>query len=121
MGFQIDEKAVRRAGLDYWKAVDLQEHENVEAFWMWAKGRRVYGLSTKSEGTLVSTEFHPGAVLLFGPETRGLPVEVRERITGVRIPMTGEIRSLNLSNAVAVASYAALAQIRPPWFGVAEP
>ena len=116
LGFQIDEKAVRRAGLDYWKHVDLQEHADANSFWSWAEQRRVFGLSTKGTETPWSIAFRRGDVLLFGPETRGLPDDVRQRVQTLRIPMTGNIRSLNLSNAAAVVGYHAMGQIRPDWF-----
>jgi len=119
LGFQIDDKAVRRAGLDYWKNVDLQEHADVEAFWAWLGERRVFGLSTKSKATPWNTRFKSGDVLLLGPETRGLPTDVRARVQGLRIPMTSGIRSLNLSNAAAVVAYQAVGQIEPHWFCVA--
>ena len=114
--FQIDEKAVRRAGLDYWKHVDLMEHADVDSFWEWLGSRRVFGLSTKAERGLHDTQFKSDDVLLFGPETRGLPDEVRQRVEGIRIPMSPNIRSLNLSNAVAIVGYHAISHIEPDWF-----
>jgi tRNA (cytidine/uridine-2'-O-)-methyltransferase len=119
LGFRIDEKAVRRAGLDYWKHVDIQEHENAAAFWQWAEGRRVFGLSTKAQMSPWSVRFEEGDVLLMGPETRGLPREVLDRVVGLRLPMKTDVRSLNLANATAVVAYQAMSQLKPDWFSVA--
>lgn len=116
IGFRMDEKAVRRAGLDYWKYVDLQEHANFDDFIKWAKNRRIFSLTTKGDTSLWSVSFERGDVLLMGPETRGLPKAVRDQTKPCRIPMTGQIRSLNLSNATAVAAYHAMSQIKPLWF-----
>ena len=116
IGFRMDEKAVRRAGLDYWKHVDLQEHDNYEQFMNWAKKRRIFSLTTKGASSLWSIKFKHGDILLMGPETRGLPETVRAQTEPCRIPMTGHIRSLNLANATAIAAYHAMAQIKPSWF-----
>lgn len=115
--FRMDAKAVRRAGLDYWRHVTLIEHRDPDAFWAWAADRRVHLFS--SHGRLAYTEapFAAGDVLLFGRETVGLPPELVAERGAYRIPMAdGPIRSLNLSNAVAVVAYAAVAKIAPPWF-----
>ena len=116
LGFDISEKAVRRAGLDYWKFVDLMEHDSYPKFLEWVGHRRIVGLSTKAEHRIGTVTYQPEDVLLFGPETKGLPSEVRERILCVKIPMSGSIRSLNLSNAVAVSAYRAMADIDPIHF-----
>ena len=116
VGFSLDERAVRRAGLDYWKHVALVEHENEEAFWGWAEGRRVFAFSTHADTPYTRAAFKEGDVLLFGRETAGLPEEVRNALPALRIPMTGPVRSLNLSNAVAVVVYGALKDIRPDQF-----
>lgn len=116
IGFSMDEKQVRRAGLDYWQHVDLREHDSPEAFWTWAEGRRVHLFSAKGERAYTACDFQPGDVLLFGRETVGLPDElVRERGAWL-IPMTGPTRSLNLANAVAVVTYQALQAVRPSLF-----
>ena len=120
LGFQIDAKAVRRAGLDYWKDVDLQEHENYDSFLSWSNGRRVFSLSTKAKDSPWSIRFQAGDVLLMGPETRGLPESVRNQTRPLRIPMTSSIRSLNLANATAIVAYQAMGHIGPAWFGFAE-
>lgn len=116
LGFQTDDKAVRRAGLDYWKHVSVTEHQSADAFWGWAAGRRVHLFSTKSDTPYSRVDWHRGDVLIFGPESKGLSAEVRNRFPSYRIPMTGPIRSLNLANAVAVVTYAALRDINPEVF-----
>lgn len=118
LGFSTDEKAVRRAGLDYWRHVDLTEHPDPRAFFDWADGRRVHLFSAKAERTYLDCDVQSEDVLVFGCETRGLPAEVRARYPAAwRLPMKpGPIRSLNLGNAVSVVTYDALRRIRPPWF-----
>lgn len=115
--FSMDAKQVRRAGLDYWKHVDLQEHADPKAFWSWVDGRPVYGFSTRGTRAVGSVPFERGAILVFGCETRGLPEAELARTEPVTIPMTGPVRSLNLSNAVAVAVYTALQRIEPTIYG----
>jgi tRNA (cytidine/uridine-2'-O-)-methyltransferase len=116
IGFSMDAKAVRRAGLDYWKHVDLMEHADGDAFWSWAQGRRVHVFSTRATSSYAAATYQEGDVLLFGGESKGVPAGVLERGMGRRIPMSGRIRSLNLSNAVAVATYHAMGQVRPGLF-----
>ncbi len=116
LGFQTDDKAVRRAGLDYWRHVDVVEHQSSEAFWAWAHGRSVYPFTTKSKDSYAQITFARGDILLFGPESRGLAESVLSQRGGWTIPMTGPIRSLNLSNAVAVVAYAALQQLEGDLF-----
>lgn len=118
LGFSIGEKAVRRAGLDYWKNVDLQEHADGDAFWAWAKGRRVRLFTTKSDRPYTAGQYEPGDVLVFGRETKGLPEPLIEAFGGWTIPMDGPIRSLNLSNAVAIVTYHAMQQVKPELFGL---
>lgn len=117
ISFDIDEKAVRRAGLDYWKHVDLQEHLDEAAFWSWAEGRQVHLFSSHGAESFRRCPFRHGDVLVFGRETVGLPEELVAARGAWKIPMTGPIRSLNLGNAVSVVSYAALATVRPDVFG----
>lgn len=117
LGFSTGEKAVRRAGLDYWRHVALTEHPDPEAFWAWAEGRRVHLFSAKAEATYLDCPFEEGDVLVFGCETKGLPPDVIARHRAYRLPMQpGPIRSLNLGNAVSVVTYEGLRQLRPPWF-----
>ncbi|MGC6491203.1 MAG: tRNA (cytidine(34)-2'-O)-methyltransferase [Myxococcota bacterium] len=116
LGFSVDEKAVRRAGLDYWQHVDLQHHESVEAFLSWSEGRTLHLFSTRGTVPYTARTYTAGDVLVFGAETTGLPQELVDRFGACLIPQRGAIRSLNLSNAAAVAVYGALHQIYPDWF-----
>ena len=116
LGFQTDDKAVRRAGLDYWKHVDVVEHESEAAFWGWAEGHRVHLFSARGTEPHTRCPVDRGDVLLFGRESVGLPDSLVEERGAWQIPMTGAVRSLNLSNAVAVVAYAALQRVRPELF-----
>lgn len=117
IAFQMDEKAVRRAGLDYWRHVSLMEHENEEAFWQWVGERNVHLFSARGALPLHKARFERGDVLLFGRETVGLPDELIDRRGAIHIPMAdGPIRSLNLSNAISIVAYTAIAQIQPAWW-----
>lgn len=116
LSFDTSEKAVRRAGLDYWRHVALVEHRDEAAFWRWAEGRRVLAYSSHGERSYTACRHLPGDVLLFGRETVGLPRELVERLGGWRIPMTGPVRSLNLANAVSIVTYEAYRQLRPALF-----
>lgn len=112
LGFRIDAHAVRRAGLDYWHLVDLHTHENLqEAERQLGPGRR-WLLSGRAERSYLDVEFAAGDALVFGRESSGLPLDLLdqhpERVIG--IPMPGEVRSLNLANAVAIVLYEALRQ-----------
>lgn len=113
LGFQLDEKRLRRAGMDYRDMAPVQEHESFVAFNQAIAGKRVFALTTKATTNYADITFKDEDVLLFGPETRGLP----ETLLGVlpqeqklRIPMLPESRSLNLSNSVAIVAYEALRQ-----------
>jgi tRNA (cytidine/uridine-2'-O-)-methyltransferase len=117
LGFDTSEKAVRRAGLDYWRHVRVVEHASGEAFWSWVGARRVHLFSSHGETSFARVAYAPGDVLLFGRETVGLPPELVAARGALQIPMTGQTRSLNLSNAVAVAVYRALADIEPATYG----
>jgi tRNA (cytidine(34)-2'-O)-methyltransferase len=116
IGFSMSEKAVRRAGLDYWQHVDLREHDDADAFWRWAADRRVHLFSSHGQRPHTDCPARDGDVLLFGPESVGLPREWVEQRGAYRIPLWGPVRSLNLSNAVAVATYAALQKVSPERF-----
>lgn len=114
LGFDMDDKRLRRAGLDYreWQAVSI--HGNWQAFLDAAQPERVYGLSTKGTRLYTDVAFKPGDALVFGPETRGLPQDFRDALGSdrvVRIPMQAESRSMNLSNAAAVMVYEAWRQL----------
>lgn len=117
LGFAVDERAVRRAGLDYWRHVDLQEHADADAFWAWAAGRAVYPLTARGGVPYTRIPFAPGDVFVFGRESVGLPPGVVEQRGGWTLPMVGATRSLNLANAVSVVAYSAFARLRPDLFG----
>ncbi len=111
LGFSTSEKAVRRAGLDYWRHVSLREHEDLPSFWRWVGDRPAHLFSTKGEGGYLDCPYAPGDVLVFGCESRGLSEALVAERGAWRIPVDGPVRSLNLSNAVAVIAYAALHRI----------
>ncbi len=116
IGFSMDQRQVRRAGLDYWKHVDLVEHEDGDAFWAWAEGRRIHLYSSHGTATYASVTHEPGDVLVFGRESVGLPKDIIAKHGALTIPMDGPTRSLNLSNAVAIVVYNALQTVAPTLF-----
>ena len=114
LGFKLDEKSVNRAGLDYREAQELHLHKSWEHFLAAEKPTRIFALSTKGTRCHSDGQFQSGDYLLFGPETRGLPVNIRESLPAeqvLRIPMMANSRSMNLSNAVAVMVYEAWRQL----------
>ena len=111
LGFSLSQKAVRRAGLDYWKHVNVVEHQSIETFLENTLSRPLYLFSTKATQSYKKANFVEGSILVFGPETRGLSEDLRSTHPCFKIPMIGDIRSLNLSNAVAVAAYEAFHQL----------
>ncbi len=113
LGFQTDEKAVRRAGLDYWKHVSVTEHASTDAFWEWNEERPFSLFSAHGSSTYMDAPFEPGHVLVFGCESVGLPKSLVAQHGAWKIPMLGPTRSLNLSNAVAVVAYGALHKMNP--------
>jgi len=116
IGFSMSAKQVRRAGLDHWPHLTLHEHVDVDAFWAWVGERPVHLFSSHGARPHGAAAYRDGDVLLFGPESVGLPPEWVAERGAMRIPMTGPVRSLNLSNAVAVCTYEALRQIHPGLF-----
>lgn len=116
MGFEITEKRVRRAGLDYWDKLDITYYHDTNEFFEKNKGARFYFFSTKARNVYSDMNYENGCFLVFGKETKGLPEELlkanEERC--VRLPMRGIIRSLNLSNSVAVGVYEVLRQWNYP-------
>ena len=116
LGFDISEKAVKRAGLDYWHLVDVRVYENLDDFFSKNDVKQMWCLSTKAPRCYTEARFEDGCYLLFGKETRGLPEDFLEanRESCVRIPMRSEARSLNLSNSVAITVYEALRQLEYP-------
>ena len=116
LGFDISEKAVRRAGLDYWHMVDVRVYENLEDFFAKNDVAELWCLSTKAPRCYTEAAFKDGCYLLFGKETKGLPEDLLNAHYDecVRIPMRAEARSLNLSNAVAITVFEALRQLEFP-------
>ena len=116
LGFDISEKAVRRAGLDYWNMVEVFDYDNLDDFFARNNVKEMWCLSTKAPRCLAEAEYHDGCFLFFGKETRGLPEDFLEKHydSCVRIPMKSDARSLNLSNAVAITVYEALRQLDYP-------
>lgn len=112
MGFQITDKQVKRAGLDYWDKLDITFYDSSEDFFERNKGGKFYYFTTKGEIAHSDMEYENNAYLVFGKETKGLPEELlkENHDTCVRLPMRGIIRSLNLSNAVCVGTYEVLRQ-----------
>lgn len=111
LGFSLADRYLKRAGLDYWDKLDLHIHENFDAFLSENPGARMFMFSTHATKNYAEITYAENDYLVFGPETRGLPPEIRDHYgEAVRIPMGKEIRSLNLSNSVAIAAYEALRQ-----------
>ncbi len=112
MGFQITDKQVKRAGLDYWDKLDISFYNSTEEFFEQNKGGNFFYFSTKAEITHSDITYPNEAYLVFGKETKGLPEELlrENHDTCVRLPMRGMIRCLNLSNAVCVGTYEVLRQ-----------
>ncbi|MGY1490292.1 tRNA (uridine(34)/cytosine(34)/5-carboxymethylaminomethyluridine(34)-2'-O)-methyltransferase TrmL [Methylobacillus pratensis] len=113
LGFQLEDKQLKRAGLDYHEYASLVVHEDWEACKQALAGRRMFALTTKGSTRHSDIRFLPGDVFVFGPETRGLPEEIRAEFSPqhrVRLPMMPESRSLNLSNSAAILLYEAWRQ-----------
>lgn len=114
LGFDLDEKKLRRAGLDYRDVENLTLHTDISSFFNAMAGRRIYAITTKGTRHYTEAEFGVDDVLLFGAETHGLSAEAFAGIPAedwLRIPMKENNRSMNLSNAVAVVSYDAWRQL----------
>jgi len=112
IGFSLSEKALMRAGMDYWKHLDVRRYINFKDFLEKNNNPKIYMATTKSKYCYTDLEYEEDAYIMFGPESRGIPEEilVDYEDTCVRIPMMDEIRSLNLSNSVAIILYEALRQ-----------
>lgn len=112
MGFAIDDKKLKRAGLDYWHYLDITYYESLDEFLEINKDANLFYFTTKAQKAHSDVSFPENAFLLFGKETKGLPEEllIKNPERCVRIPMRDTIRSLNLSNSVAVAVYEVLRQ-----------
>ena len=112
LGFEINDKHLKRAGLDYWHLLDITYYDNVDDFFAKNPGITCYFATTKAPQTHCDITFKDGDYIMFGKETKGLDETLlhQHKETCIRIPMIGEARSLNLSNSVAVVVYEALRQ-----------
>lgn len=114
LGFELDDKKLRRAGLDYHEWVAVREHSSLNAFIETVKPERIFALTTKADRIVSDEVFQAGDAFLFGPETRGIPENILADIGVNRclyLPMQAESRSLNLSNTVAIVLYEAWRQL----------
>lgn len=118
LGFSIDDKQVKRAGLDYWPYVNLEVHESLDAFMEKHGDRRLWLATTKAKNMYADVEYRDGDFILFGRETRGLPTDFVEehQESGIRIPMSEDTRtrSFNLSNSANIILFEALRQLGFP-------
>lgn len=113
LGFLLDDKRLRRAGLDYREWADVSEHDSLQAFRDSVSPRRLYACTTRGRQSYTEAAYEPGDALLFGPESRGLPQTLLDSLPReqcLRIPMLPDSRSLNLSNAAALFVYEAWRQ-----------
>lgn len=112
LGFSINDKMVKRAGLDYWDKLDVTVYDDFNDFCERNPGAKIYMATTKAHKTYTDVSYEPDCYIMFGKESAGIPEEilVDHEDTCVRIPMIGDIRSLNLSNSVAIVLYEALRQ-----------
>ncbi|MDQ6953923.1 MAG: tRNA (cytidine(34)-2'-O)-methyltransferase [Mariprofundaceae bacterium] len=117
LGFKISDKQLRRAGLDYWNWLQVKEYDHWDHLCQTLQTQtQWYALSTKATSTIWDASFQKGDVLVFGPESRGLPEGILNKLSAIKIPMRNDapVRSLNLSSACAIVSYEALRQINAP-------
>ena len=112
LGFRLNEKSVKRAGMDYWEHLDVTRYINYEDFLAKNPGAKIYMASTKAPRCYTEVQYEPDCYIMFGKESGGIPEEIllENQETAVRIPMMSEIRSLNLGNSVAIVLYEALRQ-----------
>ena len=112
LGFRLNEKEIRRAGMDYWKDLDVTRYVNYQDFLEKNPGAKIYMATTKGRQVYTEVSYEPDCYLMFGKESAGIPEEilVKHPEACVRIPMIGETRSLNLANSVAIVLYEALRQ-----------
>ena len=112
LGFRLDEKSLKRAGMDYWKDLDVTTYINFNDFKEKNPGAKIYMATTKAPNVYTDVEYEPDCYIMFGKESAGIPEEVlvEHKEDSIRIPMLGDIRSLNLGNSVAIVLYEALRQ-----------
>lgn len=112
LGFRIDEKQIKRAGMDYWDKLDYTRYINYEDFLIKNPGAKIWYATTKAEKTYTDVSYSENDFIMFGKESAGIPEEilVENRESCIRIPMLPDIRSLNLSNSAAIVLYEALRQ-----------
>ena len=113
LGFELDDKQLRRAGLDYREWADIKSYQDYREFLNTCEFNNLYAFTTRAQKIYSEVTFYPGDALLFGPETRGLPADILNSLEGdnkLRIPMESTSRSLNLSNTVSIAVYEAWRQ-----------
>ena len=112
LGFRLNEKSIKRAGMDYWEHLDVTRYMNFEEFLEKNPGAKIYMATTKGQHVYSDVKYEPDCYIMFGKESAGIPEEilVEHPDNCIRIPMLSEIRSLNLSNSVAVVLYEALRQ-----------
>ena len=112
LGFRLDEKNLKRAGMDYWEHLDVTRYLDYEDFLKKNPGAKIYMATTKAPKVYTEVSYEPDCYIMFGKESAGIPEEilVQHQEDCVRIPMVGDIRSLNLSNSVSIVLYEALRQ-----------
>ena len=112
LGFRLNEKAIKRAGMDYWEHLDVTRYLDYEDFLKKNPGAKIYMATTKAPKVYTEVSYEPDCYIMFGKESAGIPEEilVQHQEDCVRIPMVGDIRSLNLSNSVSIVLYEALRQ-----------
>ena len=112
LGFRLNEKSIKRAGMDYWEHLDVTRYMNFEEFLEKNPDAKIYMATTKGQHVYTEVNYEPDCYIMFGKESAGIPEEIliQHPDNCIRIPMLSEIRSLNLSNSVAVVLYEALRQ-----------
>ena len=112
LGFRLNEKEIKRAGMDYWKDLDVTRYVNFQEFLEKNPGAKIYMATTKGKNVYTEVSYEPDCYIMFGKESAGIPEEIlaHNKDRCIRIPMVGETRSLNLSNSVAIVLYEALRQ-----------
>ena len=112
LGFRLDEKSLKRAGMDYWKDLDVTTYIDYQEFLEKNSGARIYMATTKSPNLYTEAKYEPDCFIMFGKESAGIPenILIHHKNDTIRIPMVEDIRSLNLANSAAVVLYEALRQ-----------